>query len=198
MEWFPPWTGVTSHSANGYQKRHSPKETTTWYALRKHSRHFWAIPQFLHLTLLENHRVTCSRSFVACPFKIQLPPIDKYFQKQRKSSHPIGWLTPIPHITEMLIQRLWTFRLNWDELNAENLVREFNSEIEAFNVLKDFNIIHFISDCDSVEHCFADASILAYAAAVHLITVKIIGERTSHLDSKAKPINLVQNWPVGY
>ena len=84
----------------------------------------------------------------------------------------------------MWIQRLWTLGLAWDQPIAAELGSEFIRDMQDFGQLRGFMLQRFISTANPVKHeihCFADASINAYATTVYLVTETANQERTSHL-----------------
>ena len=95
---------------------------------------------------------------------------------------PIGWFAPIK--CKMWIQSLWTLGLAWYQPIPAELVSEFIIDMQDFGHLRGFRLQRFISTVNPVKHeihCFADASINAYATAVYLVTETANQVRTSHL-----------------
>ena len=136
-------------------------------------------------------------------FDLCLPEITPHVIKREilsevaKLFDPIGWFAPITIKCKMWIQRLWTLGLAWDQPIPAELASEFIRDMQDFGHLRGFRLQRFISTANSVKHeihCFADASINAYATAVYLVTETANQERTSHLitaKTRVAPIKTV-------
>lgn len=106
---------------------------------------------------------------------------------------PLGWISPVIIIAKMFMQKLWQSKLGWDELLSTELYDEWVSFRASLEHLRDINIPRWLhtSIGSKVElHAFADASRLAYGAAVYMrihngdnISVKLVTAK-----SKVAPI----------
>ena len=127
------------------------------------------------------------------------PPVTKreILSEVAKQFDPIGWFAPITIKCKMWIQRLWTLGLAWDQPIPAELASEFIRDMQDFGHLRGFRLQRFISTANPDKHeihCFADASINAYATVVYLVTETANQERTSHLiaaKTRVAPIKTV-------
>ena len=133
--------------------------------------------------------ITCEYSTNNFKFDLCLPeitpPVTKreIFSEVAKLFDPIGWFAPITIKCKMWIQRLWTLGLAWDQPIPAELASEFIRDMQDFGHLRGFRLQRFISAANPVKHeihCFADASINAYATAVYLVT-ETANQESSHL-----------------
>ncbi|CAH2093398.1 unnamed protein product [Euphydryas editha] len=86
---------------------------------------------------------------------------------------PLGLLCPCIIIAKILLQNLWSAKLDWDEVVPKELAKSWSGLVEDFHTLSDIKISRRVF-CDgfSVDmlelHCFVDASQRAYAACVYI------------------------------
>ncbi|XP_043591764.1 uncharacterized protein LOC122571743 [Bombus pyrosoma] len=92
---------------------------------------------------------------------------------------PLGLLAPVIIRAKMLLQRLWTLKLDWDESLPADLHTEWN---EYYTQLPFLNNIRFprktiIKSAAEIEiHGFCDASEKAYGACIYLRTITPDGQ----------------------
>ncbi|XP_036146040.1 uncharacterized protein LOC118646695 [Monomorium pharaonis] len=104
---------------------------------------------------------------------------------------PLGWVTPIIVSSKIFMQQLWRARIGWDEQIPDDL---FHNWSRLYTRLSHLNNLHLsrwtgiTAETSQVElHGFADASTLAYAAAVYLKVTSATGQITiSLLAGKSK------------
>ncbi|XP_070162518.1 uncharacterized protein [Polyergus mexicanus] len=88
---------------------------------------------------------------------------------------PLGWVTPVTVSAKIFMQQLWRRKLLWDDVIPEPLLGKWQSIHSKLSHLNDLQIDRWTgvqSDVAHIElHGFADASTLAYAAAVYLKVV---------------------------
>ncbi|XP_036145841.1 uncharacterized protein LOC118646627 [Monomorium pharaonis] len=132
-------------------------------------------------------RVSLSESVPRCKRAI-LSTIAKLYD-------PLGWVTPVTVSAKICMQQLWRLNATWDEDIPETLFRQWHSIYSRFSSLNDLNIARWTGVQSNVSHIelhgFADASTLAYAAAVYLKVVSASGAVTLSLlagKSKVAPI----------
>ena len=90
---------------------------------------------------------------------------------------PLGFLTPILITPKLLLQRLWTLKLDWDEKIPDDIVNEFREwklhflEIENIRIPRWFQYNY--DEADIVElHIFSDASMKCYGVVAYLRSVQ--------------------------
>ncbi|XP_033218203.1 uncharacterized protein LOC117173671 [Belonocnema kinseyi] len=93
---------------------------------------------------------------------------------------PMGWLAPVIIIAEILLQKLWLRKLEWDQPLPPDLAQEWHEFCSKLPALSSISIPRWTSqgaDTQSIQiHGFSDASRLAYAAAVYLRIVSESGQ----------------------
>lgn len=87
---------------------------------------------------------------------------------------PLGFLSPIIVTGKLLMQRIWTLKLDWDSvLTDQSLINDWRKFANNLHLLETLKIPRFILNHKKSNrfelHGFADASLNAYAAVVHLI-----------------------------
>nr|XP_033200963.1 uncharacterized protein LOC117163080 [Bombus vancouverensis nearcticus] len=111
-----------------------------------------------------------------------------------KIYHPLGLLAPVIVRAKMLLQRIWSSKIDWDE----SLPIELHTEWERYYAqLPLLNNVRFprkaiIESAMEIElHGFCDASEKAYGACVYLRTLNTNGRvRTQLLTAKSKVASL--------
>ena len=103
---------------------------------------------------------------------------------------PLGLVSPLTIRAKMMIQILWTRKIEWDEdlpLDLLTLWSTFRSELSFF---KDFRIPRSVSNHNSIPqyslHAFSDASQQAYAAVIYIVCRTINGVTCNLLCSKTR------------
>ena len=84
---------------------------------------------------------------------------------------PVGWFGPIVIKFKILLQKLWTRGVDWDEELPQDLLEEWIAIKVDLHHLHDFYLPRCILPPNIVEsiqfHLFTDASELAYAAVLY-------------------------------
>lgn len=84
---------------------------------------------------------------------------------------PLGLLCPCVIVAKILLQRLWSAKLEWDEPVPNDFVKHWLKLLREFSFLSQIKIPRRVL-CENpitIElHCFVDASQQAYAACVYL------------------------------
>ncbi|XP_070527375.1 uncharacterized protein [Cardiocondyla obscurior] len=103
---------------------------------------------------------------------------------------PLGWATPVIIAAKILMQSLWRLQLDWDSPLPPHFVERWHPVYTSFQFLNSVHIPRWTSfgPSSSLElHGFADASTLAYAAAVYARVTLADGEtRVILLAGKSK------------
>lgn len=92
---------------------------------------------------------------------------------------PLGLLGPCIILGKILLQSLWSLKLDWDEslpATIDNQWRQLRQELPVLNILK---IPRFVSNTSIVKlelHGFADASLQAYGACLYIRSISSSGE----------------------
>ncbi|XP_049870313.1 uncharacterized protein LOC126369792 [Pectinophora gossypiella] len=90
---------------------------------------------------------------------------------------PCGFIAPIILPAKLLLQELWKQKLHWDETLPEKISKKWKTIQTTFNCINDIHIPRPLIDTVANKnddkmvyelHCFADASMQAYAAVVYL------------------------------
>nr|CAH7760091.1 unnamed protein product [Callosobruchus chinensis] len=92
---------------------------------------------------------------------------------------PLGLLGPCIVIGKILLQRLWSLKLNWDESLPSSLDtrwRRFRQELPLFNILKVPRHVLCASPSRIELHGFSDASVEAYGACLYIRSISSSGE----------------------
>lgn len=93
---------------------------------------------------------------------------------------PLGLLAPMIIKAKILIQEIWTLKLNWDETLPAIIVQEWQQIKNELLMIKKFEFKRWVntSTQSTIElHAFCDASAKAYAAVVYIKTIE--GEKVS-------------------
>lgn len=114
-------------------------------------------------------------------FKSTLDPTEKQkFTKRTALStvaklfDPIGLVAPIFVIAKIFMKKVWALALDWDDALPSHLRDEWTQYIEGLQHLPEIKIPRCINTSranPSIQiHGFCDASIMAYGAAVYVLT----------------------------
>ncbi|XP_070526042.1 uncharacterized protein [Cardiocondyla obscurior] len=103
---------------------------------------------------------------------------------------PLGWATPVIITAKIFMQNLWRIQIDWDTPLLPHFVNSWTPDYSNFQALNNVHISRWTSfepsSCIEL-HGFADASSLAYAAAVYARVVLTDGEtRVTLLAGKSK------------
>ncbi len=110
---------------------------------------------------------------------------------------PLGWLAPIVIKFKMWIQRIWLEGKDWDDPLPQNLIQEFQADKADLTTLTKFSFPRRVTMDNFIKlefHCFADASIKAYAAVIYVVTEQADGFRQCALvtsKSKVAPVKTI-------
>lgn len=91
---------------------------------------------------------------------------------------PLGLVSPSIILVKILIQRLWSLKLGWDDVVPPDLGVKWNLFQCQLNTLNNIKIPRYIK-CDNptnIEiHGFSDASMEAYSAVVYVRSLDVLG-----------------------
>lgn len=113
---------------------------------------------------------------------------------------PLGFLSIVIVTGKIIVQKLWTLKLDWDTPITDNtLLQEWTSFIDDLPLLKTLKIPRYLFSSEktvlSIEfHGFSDASLKAYAACVYARTSYTDGTVSCHLitsKSRVSPLKTV-------
>lgn len=115
-------------------------------------------------------------------FSYSVRPLDKPCTKRNILSElariydPLGFLTPVTLVSKLLIQQLWSLKLEWDDSPPQNILNQWENYKSQLPQLSSIHIPRhiFTYDYDYVDLCgFSDGSLKAYSACVYArITAK--------------------------
>ncbi|XP_072377915.1 uncharacterized protein [Diabrotica undecimpunctata] len=133
-------------------------------------------------------------------FKISSIPHDNSITKRKILSiisqiwDPLGLLSPVIVLSKLIIQKLWTFKLNWDEKVPHDIYIKWTQFYNQLSQLNQLEIPrHVLGSNHSILdiHCFCDASQDAYASCIYFRSIDASGNYQSHLicsKSKVAPL----------
>lgn len=109
---------------------------------------------------------------------------------------PLGLLGPITIVAKILLQRLWTLKLSWDESLPASIHTEwieFERDLQGLNNIE-FNRFVRLKNAQRTElHGFCDASEKAYGACLYVRTIDQTGSiQTNLLCAKSRVAPLSQ------
>ncbi|KAJ0169408.1 hypothetical protein K1T71_014995 [Dendrolimus kikuchii] len=139
-------------------------------------------------------------------YHISVPTLEKFTKRSILSTiarlyDPSGWISPVIFRAKLLIQHLWTLKLDWDESAPNDVTFQFQHIFEDLPLLSALRLPRTIctsKDSTYTLHGFADASESGYAAAVYLHETNITGQVHVRLlvsKSKVAPIKTRQTIP---
>lgn len=136
--------------------------------------------------------------------KICLEPLSDRLTKRvilsdiAKVFDPIGLVSPVTIKAKIFMQSLWLSGADWDDQLPKELTSEWTAYRAQLHLLEQLQIPRWIgtdSDTRSIQsHCFSDASIRAYAAAVYIRIVDRLGRISTNLVSsktKVAPLKVI-------
>lgn len=133
-------------------------------------------------------------------YSLDLPDVKHPITKRQVLSDvarlydPLGWIAPVIIKAKIFIQKLWRSKLDWDDVLTADLTSEWLQFRESLIYLHKINIPRWycFSPGSKVElHAFADASKVAYGAAVYIRVINNNNETFVSLvsaKSKVAPI----------
>lgn len=107
---------------------------------------------------------------------------------------PLGLLAPVIIISKIIIQKLWSLKLSWDENVPFDLFAQWTQFYSQLSKLNQLEVPrHLLANNHSLLdiHCFCDASQQAYATCVYFRSVDAYGNYQSRLmcsKSKVSPV----------
>lgn len=118
-----------------------------------------------------------SNDFKACTKRNILSAIARIFD-------PLGLIAPVTLFAKVLLKRIWSIKLDWDETPPESIMEVWNNFQGELPQMNDISIprwtsIHENLSADLV--CFCDASNDGYGAAIYIRAVQPDGEIKSNL-----------------
>ncbi|KAL4083194.1 hypothetical protein QTP88_028524 [Uroleucon formosanum] len=112
---------------------------------------------------------------------------------------PLSLIGPVVVKAKMFMQQLWTNKISWDERLLPLLYDEWNTYYEELFEIIQIQIPRCVIGVDKAIriqiHCFADASIKAYAAAMYLRATDEYGNHVTRLiaaKSRVAPLKLIK------
>ncbi|KAJ0169971.1 hypothetical protein K1T71_014577 [Dendrolimus kikuchii] len=88
--------------------------------------------------------------------------------------NPMGWISPVILQGKVLMQKLWSLQLAWDDKPPPNIIAEWTDICKSLPMLRDLSLERFVL-ADNMTACslhgFSDASELGYGAAVYIRSV---------------------------
>lgn len=84
---------------------------------------------------------------------------------------PTGFLSPIIVVAKSFIQELWKMKVDWDQILKQEFVSRwlrFYNSLMSINELRIPRWIETLPECNVEFHGFADASEMAYGAAIYV------------------------------
>ncbi|GIY71759.1 DUF1758 domain-containing protein [Caerostris darwini] len=96
-----------------------------------------------------------------------------------KTFDPLGWLSPIKIHSKLLMQKLWKYQLQCDEVVPPDIAIEWKALSQDILFVKDFKISRYLfhdPDKEIPPEGFSDASEKAYAAVIYCHSVSNTGQ----------------------
>lgn len=97
---------------------------------------------------------------------------------------PLGLVGPAIIQAKIIMQRLWSLQLDWDETVPQELHHAWTTTYEQLNDINKIIVDRHVTikNCKEIEfHGFCDASEVAYGACIYVCSTNEAGKRTSHL-----------------
>ncbi|XP_075150747.1 uncharacterized protein LOC142224855 [Haematobia irritans] len=110
---------------------------------------------------------------------------------------PVGWLGPVIIVAKIIMQKVWLYRVGWDEILPSATASEWEKFVDSYPDVNSINIPRWIryTPCTSAElHVFSDASVKAYVGVVYIRVLAPNGEIVVNLLScktKVAPLKSV-------
>jgi hypothetical protein len=111
---------------------------------------------------------------------------------------PLGLLSPVTVKAKMLMQKLWSLKLGWDESVPTVLHSTWNEWRQELHLINQFEIPRYIFNHPSVTtevHGFADASEKAYGGVIYIRTIQSDGKISVNIlcaKSRVAPLKVTQ------
>lgn len=102
---------------------------------------------------------------------------------------PLGFLTPVTLLSKLLIQNLWSLKLNWDDVPPPQIIKRWELYKSQLPDLLKVRIPRYLfsNSFEFIELCgFCDGSQDAYAACIYVRLVSQFNITTSLLCAKSK------------
>lgn len=105
---------------------------------------------------------------------------------------PLGFFSPVTIVGKQFMQSLWLYKLDWDEIIPDHLLKKWTSFVEQLKQLPNISIPRWIQYSDKSTKTFqligfADACLLSYSAIVYSRVIQNDGTvYTSILMAKTK------------
>lgn len=116
----------------------------------------------------------------SCTKRILLSEMSRIFD-------PLGFLTPISLTLKILVQKLWSLGIGWDDPVPESILCSWLKIRAELSLLSSINIPRHIDLLNVVElHGFCDASLNGYAAVCYFRSISSSGIRTYFICSRSR------------
>nr|XP_012235059.1 PREDICTED: uncharacterized protein LOC105679561 [Linepithema humile] len=125
------------------------------------------------------HPATDNFGFLSEPFKTEIVTKRNMLSTIAKVFDPLGFLSPVMVTAKILLQELWTLRLDWDQPLPSNIVNEWTRFVENCKTIPDLKFPRWLGTTASQSleiHEFCDASSRAMAAVVYSRTISTNGQ----------------------
>ncbi|XP_075167658.1 uncharacterized protein LOC142239771 [Haematobia irritans] len=84
---------------------------------------------------------------------------------------PVGWLGPVIVTAKIIMQKVWSDNIGWDEFLSPSTERAWKSFVELYPGVNSISIprwVQYVSGASTELHVFSDASEKAYAGVVYI------------------------------
>ncbi|XP_057667212.1 uncharacterized protein LOC130900534 [Diorhabda carinulata] len=98
---------------------------------------------------------------------------------------PLGLIAPVTITAKILLQKLGSLKVDWDDVLPDYYVKSFLNYCEI-NKLKISRCLIINNAIDLELHCFTDASTSAYGAVIYILSRNNIGYKVSLACAKSK------------
>ncbi|XP_075157736.1 uncharacterized protein LOC142231004 [Haematobia irritans] len=97
---------------------------------------------------------------------------------------PVGWLGPVIVTAKIIMQKVWSDNIGWDEFLSPSTERAWKSFVELYPGVNSISIprwVQYVPGASTELHVFSDASEKAYAGVVYIRVVTPDGRIFVHL-----------------